>query len=63
MTFATNTPNGCSLPEWVGGSWYAFDTRYEPMPVVEVDMNDPDRNYIRGASFKEFLENLHAAEE
>ena len=46
-----------------GGSWYAFDTRYEPMPVVEVDMNDPDYNYVRGASFAEFLENLYTAEE
>src|SRR5258707_10646899 len=31
-------------PEWLffagngGGTWYAFDTRYHPQPVVEVDM-------------------------
>jgi hypothetical protein len=56
-------------PEWLffggmgGGVRYAFDTRYQPMPVVEVDMSDPDFNYVRGASFEEFLENLYAAEE
>jgi len=46
-----------------GGSNYAFDTRYQPMPVVEVDMSDPDNNEVRGASFEEFLEKLYAAEE
>lgn len=56
-------------PEWLffggmgGGSDYAFDTRYQPMPVVEVDMSDPDYNYVRGASFEEFLENLYIAKE
>ena len=56
-------------PEWLffagmgSGSDYAFDTRYQPMPVVEVDMSDPDNNEVRGASFAEFLENLYATEE
>jgi hypothetical protein len=56
-------------PEWLffggmgGGSSYAFDTRYQPMPVVEVDMIDPDSNEVRGGAFEEFLENLYAAEE
>lgn len=56
-------------PEWLffggmgSGSNYAFDTRYQPMPVVEVDMIDPDNNEVRGGSFEEFLENLYKAEE
>lgn len=56
-------------PEWLffggmgGGARYAFDTRYQPMPVIEVDMSDPDFNYVRGASFEEFLENLYTQEE
>ena len=56
-------------PEWLffggmgSGSDYAFDTRYQPMRVVEVDLIDPDNNDVRGKSFDEFLENLYAAEE
>lgn len=56
-------------PEWLffagngGGTWYAFDTKYNPQPVVEVDMIDPDNNEVRGSSFEEFLENLYKAEE
>ena len=56
-------------PEWLffggmgGGGRYAFDKRYQPMPVIQVDLSDPDYNYVRGASFEEFLENLYKAEE
>jgi hypothetical protein len=56
-------------PEWLffggmgSGSNYAFDTRYQPMPVVEIDMIDADNNEVRGGSFEEFLENLYKAEE
>jgi hypothetical protein len=56
-------------PEWLffagngGGTWYAFDTKHHPQPVVEVDMIDPDNNEVRGASFEEFLENLYMAKE
>ncbi len=56
-------------PEWLffggmgSGSNYAFDTRYQPMPVVEVDMIDPDNKEVRGQSFEQFLENLYQAEE
>jgi hypothetical protein len=56
-------------PDWLffagmgSGSDYAYDTRYQPMPVVEVDMIDPDNNEVRGGSFEEFLENLYKTEE
>lgn len=34
---------------------YAFDTRFSPMPVIEVDLIDPDYRKSVGANFADFL--------
>lgn len=44
-----------------GGEGYAFDTRLNPMPVVEVPFVGMDHKYARmcGQTFTEFLEFLY----